>query len=67
MYELYGRLAEWWPLLSDPADYKKESGSQRSNMLRQSCHGGAPQPLLKFQAAAGAIWLLTSNNACRRR
>ena len=38
MYELYGRLAEWWPLLSDPADYKEEA-DLAFELLRQSCHG----------------------------
>jgi SAM-dependent methyltransferase len=38
VYELYGRLAEWWPLLSDPADYKEEA-DLAYELLSEACQG----------------------------
>jgi SAM-dependent methyltransferase len=35
---LYGELAEWWPILSDPADYKEEA-DLAYQLLRDCCQG----------------------------
>jgi SAM-dependent methyltransferase len=35
---MYGELAEWWPLLSDPADYGEEA-DLAIRLLRESCRG----------------------------
>ena len=35
---LYTELAEWWPLLDDPADYAEEAGIY-GDLLAEACDG----------------------------
>lgn len=41
--KLYGELASWWPLLSDPADYAEEAATywagSREGQRREPCDG----------------------------
>jgi trans-aconitate methyltransferase len=48
---LYGELAAWWPLLSDPADYAEEAGFYQ-RMLLQTCEGSA-RTLLELGSGGG--------------
>ena len=52
---LYGQLAEWWPLLDDPADYAEEAGVY-GDLLAEACD--APiESLLELGSGGG-------NSAC---
>ena len=49
--KLYGELAEWWPLLSAPADYAEEAGFY-GRTLRDACTL-APVTLLELGSGGG--------------
>jgi len=51
--EMYGRLAEWWPLLSDPADYAEEA-DVAYRLLRESCRG-ALKTVLELGSGGGNL------------
>ena len=48
---LYTELADWWPLLSDPADYAEEAGIYRDAFLSH-CHP-APTTMLELGSGGG--------------
>jgi len=48
---LYGELAAWWPLLSDPGDYVEEAHFYQQQLLA-ACEG-APRTLLELGSGGG--------------
>jgi trans-aconitate methyltransferase len=48
---LYGELAAWWPLLSDPADYVEEAAFYQTQLLA-ACDGEA-RTLLELGSGGG--------------
>jgi len=53
---LYGRLAEWWPLLSDPADYEEEARIYRDVILSHAPTAPSttrPSTLLELGSGGG--------------
>lgn len=54
---LYGPLADWWPVLSDPADYEEEAGIFRAALDEAS--GGTVRTVLELGSGGGnnASWL----------
>ena len=48
---LYGDLADWWPLMSAPADYAEEAGLL-AGVLRAACAGPA-RTLLELGSGGG--------------
>jgi SAM-dependent methyltransferase len=49
--KLYGALAEWWPLLSDPADYAEEAAFYRETLERACAE--PPRTLLELGSGGG--------------
>jgi SAM-dependent methyltransferase len=49
--KLYAELAEWWPLLSPPADYAEEAAHVRG--LLEAASGFAPRTLLELGSGGG--------------
>ncbi len=47
--KLYSDLAEWWPLMSTPADYEEEAGFY-TEILRETC---APRMVLELGSGGG--------------
>src|SRR5262245_58467431 len=52
--KLYGELADWWGLLSDPGDYAEEAGVA-ADLLRESCEGGALETVLELGSGGGNL------------
>jgi SAM-dependent methyltransferase len=48
---LYGEFAEWWPLLSAPADYEEEAGFYASALVNACAF--APRTLLELGSGGG--------------
>jgi SAM-dependent methyltransferase len=53
---MYGELADWWPLLSQPSDYEEEAGFYTS-LLKEACN---PRSVLELGSGGG-------NNACHMK
>ena len=50
--QLYGELAEWWPLVSPPDEYAEEA----ADLLARLCRGEAQRPsLLELGAGGGSL------------
>src|SRR6185295_7097869 len=48
---LYDELAQWWPLLSDPADYVEEAAFFQAQLLA-ACDG-SPRTMLELGSGGG--------------
>ncbi len=48
---LYNELADWWPLVSDPAEYEEEAGIFRDAFFAHSIH--KPETMLELGSGGG--------------